>query len=193
MAEREALGAEPALGVRPAQARLHRRGERGAVHAHEPVEPPQVERHHAAEAVPDRLHPADHAGAAAEGHDGHAVLGAGRQHRAHLLGRAGQDHRVGRAGAVAGSQADEVRIGAARGVAEAGGTVVADVFGPQGPHQRVARRTGQSRLPQPHVRFGDRRTVNGGVEADLVGQELRAGRRQLDVGAVLAPAPPAHR
>ena len=52
--------------------------------------------------------------AAAERHHRHAGLGARRQHRGHLLGRAGQDHGVGGARAVAGADPHQVGVALAR-------------------------------------------------------------------------------
>ena len=101
--------------------------------------------------VPERLHAPDHARSAAEGHDGHAGVGASAQNGLHLVGGSGLDHGVRGGGGVARADADEVRVALAGAVLYARLAVLEHVVRPDGGQDALADRPRQRGIGHAHV------------------------------------------
>ena len=138
------------------------------------------------------LHAADDARAAAERDDRDAVVRADCECGGDLVVIGGIDDRVGWGEAGAGSQAQEVGVGAPGGVGDAREAVVADVLVPAD-RRRELRAGGswEAGLGELHAVEGDGRRA-GAADAELVAQQGGRATRQRGVVAVDAPSPPAH-
>ena len=181
---------QQALRLGTAGAGEERGGARDGVDRDQSAEPAQVEAHHGAVGAAVGRHPAHHARAAPERHDGDAGVHAHREHLGDLRGVGGQDHRVGRRRGVAGAQAVQVRV-----------ALAARVLHPVEPLRRHVRGTHHLLEPgadgaveravgQPHRRQVDGRARRVGGGTELAPQPLppRGGQR-AGLGRV-APAPP---
>ena len=191
VAERQTVRGQLRLRLGPEQPGLERGGQRRAVDVSDPVEAAQVQRDGGREAVSERLHPADDARAAAEGHERHLLLRAGGQHGAQRVGRGWAGHRVGGARGVARAHAHEVGITAADRVAHPRCAVEAQPVAKHG-DQALARSPRQRRLRQAHLLQPHALIAVRGSHSELIPEQVRGGRGQLDRVTVLAPAPPAH-
>lgn len=125
MAEGEAVSGEQGLGLGGAQAGLEDGGAGDGVEVEQAVHAAQVQGDERAALGGESAH---HRGAAAEGHDGEAVGGAGAQDGEDLVVVGGQDDGLGDVGDVAGADAQQVGGGLAAGVPDAALRVRADVF-----------------------------------------------------------------
>jgi hypothetical protein len=117
---------------------------------------------------------------------------AGGEHGRDLVVVGGVDDGVGRAEVGAAAQPQQVGVGAARGVGDAGEVVVADVLGAAGGGRELrAGLCGERGRRQLDPVEGDGRGA-GSVHAELVAQQRGGGAGERGVVAVDAPAPPAH-
>ena len=130
------------------------------------------------------LHAADDARAAAERDDRDAVVRADCECGGDLVVIGGIDDRVGWGEAGAGSQAQEVGVGAPGGVGDAREAVVADVLVPAD-RRRELRAGGswEAGLGEVHAVEGDGRHA-GAADAELVAQQGGRATRQRGVVAV---------
>ncbi len=145
----------------------------------------QVEADHAVVVAAQRLDPADHAGAAAEGDNRNALRRAELQNAFHLVRVGRQHHGVRRRIEPAGAQAGEIDVAAAGGVAQAVLGAGEDVLLPDGLDQRWAAAPGPA-AARSQSSSGERRCRP--QLADPLAQRLQ--RRPVELGRDRRVPPP---
>ena len=188
MAQRQAVLGEQRLGLGPAEARLERRGHRVRVDGEQLVEPDQVERDDACEAVTPRDQATDDRRAATEGHERDVPLLAPGDQGGDLLVRGGAHDDIGRVGAVTGAEPEQVGRGLSPGAVQPDLVVGVHVLvaddAAQLDEQALVQRLGEAHVGRVDGR-GVRRTDEGVDEVE------RARGQRGGLGRV-APAGPVH-